>query len=204
MVGSELTATWSPLSEVPGVDSARAQGMIWAGERHQPVVEEIEHPDIRRRQVHLLDVDGEMRAPLTQRLDHLGALPRRPADPHRRRDLLEPVPQRLHDPQLPGFGGDDGEIALGVARIEGLGRPEQALHAGKDHVHGRSKLDRFRRRHQLLARPHEQLVGEDLAELGQRMANGRGAPPKPLGGAGHARVDEQGVEDHEQVGVDLF
>ena len=50
---------------------------------------------------------------------------------------------------------------------------------------------------------HEQLVGEDLAELGQRMADGRGATPQPLGGAGDAGIDQQRVERHQQIGVDF-
>ena len=68
---------------------------------------------------------------------------------------------------------------------------------------GGRELERLGGRHQPLAGAHEQLVGEDLAQLGQRMADGRGAPAQPLGGAGDAGVDQQSVERHQQIGVDF-
>ena len=36
------------------------------------------------------------------------------------------------------------------------------------------------------------------------MADRGGAPPQPLRGARDARIDEQRVERHEQIGVDLL
>ncbi len=124
-------------------------------------------------------------------------------DPYARRKLLEPPAQRLHQHQLPRFARGDREVARGLGRIERLARPQQTFHAGENDVDGGRKLERLRRRHEPLARAHEQLVGEDLAELRQRMADRRGAPSEPLGGAGDAGVDEQGVERHEQIGVDF-
>ena len=68
---------------------------------------------------------------------------------------------------------------------------------------GGSKLQGFGSGHETLTRPHEQLVGKDFAELGQRMADGRGASPQPLGSAGDARVHQQRVQRHQQIGIDL-
>ena len=90
-----------------------------------------------------------------------------------------------------------------IGRVERLVGPEQALHAGKDDVDGGRELHRLGGRHQLLAGAHEQLVGEDFAEFGQRMADRRGAPPEPLGGAGDAGVDQQRIERHQEIGVDF-
>ena len=70
-------------------------------------------------------------------------------------------------------------------------------------MNGRRKLERLCRGHEPLARAHEQLVGENLAELGQSVADGRCAPAEALGGAGDARIDEEGVERDEKIGVDL-
>ena len=70
-------------------------------------------------------------------------------------------------------------------------------------MNGRRKFERLCRGHELLAGAHEQLVGEDLAELGQGVADRRRASPETLGGAGDARIDEEGVERHEKIGVDL-
>ena len=117
---------------------------------------------------------------------------------------FEPPPERLHQDEIADLARGHGEIALRVARVEGLCRPEQALHAGEDHMDGGGELERLGRRHEPLAGAHEQLVGEDFPKLGKGMADGRSAPPKPLGGPGDARIDEQRVEDHEQIGVDFF
>ena len=65
------------------------------------------------------------------------------------------------------------------------------------------EFERLGGRHQALAGAHKQLVGEDLAQLGQRLVVCRGAAPEPLGGAGDAGIDEQRVERHQQIGVDF-
>jgi hypothetical protein len=70
-------------------------------------------------------------------------------------------------------------------------------------VDRRRELERLRRRHQPLAGPHEQLVGEDFAKLGKGMADRRGAPPQALSGPRHAGIDEEGVKDDEEIGVDF-
>ncbi len=121
-----------------------------------------------------------------------------------RRELGEALAERLHQDELAGLARGDREVARRKRWIERLARPKQALHAGEDDVHGRRKLERLGRRHELLPGPHEQLVGENLAELGERMADGRCASPEPLGGAGHARIDEQRVERDQEIGVDFF
>src|SRR5262245_17145804 len=145
-----------------------------------------------------------MATPPAERFDSLLALARHPADAHRRSQSLEPPPQRLHQNQIADLARGHGEIALRVAGIEGLGRTQQALHAGENDVHGGGKLLRLRRRNEALARAYEQLVGEDFAKLSKGMAYGWRASPKTLGGAGDARIHQQRVEDDEQVGVDLF
>jgi hypothetical protein len=151
--------------------------VAWAGDGCEPVVVKLEHADVGRRQRHRLDVDGEMATPLAERVDGLFALARHPADAHRRRRCLEPAPERLHQNQIADFARGHGEVALGIARIERLGRTEQAFHAGKNDVHGGSEFLRLRRGHEPLPGAHEQLVGEDFSKLGKGMADGRRASP---------------------------
>ena len=178
--------------------------MAGAGDRGKLVVIELEHADVGRRQRHRFDVDGEMAAPLTQRLDGLLALTRHPADAHRGSKRLQPPPERLHQDQIADLARGHGEVALRVARVEGLCRPEQALHAGEDHMDGGGKLLRLCGRHEALAGAHEQLVGEDFSKLSKGMADGGSAPPEALCGPRDARIDEQRVEDDEKIGVDFF
>ena len=172
MVGSALTAIWSLPAKDFGVGLLLAQGMAGARDRGKRVVIELEHPDIGRRQLDRFDVDGEMAAPLTQRLDGLLALTRHPADAHRGSKFLEPPPERLHHDEIADLARGHGEVALRVARVEGLCRAEQALHAGEDHMDGGGELLRLGRRHEALPGTHEQLVREDFSKLGKGMADG--------------------------------
>ena len=187
-----------------GVGLLLAQGMTCARDRGELVVIKLEHADVRRRQLHRFDVDGEMAAPLTERLDGLLALTRHPADAHRGSKPLKPPPERLHENEIADLARRHGEVALRVARVEGLCRAEQALHAGEDHMDGGGKLLRLCRRHEPLAGAHEQLVGEDFSKLSKGMADGGGAAPEALCGPRDARIDEQRVEDDEKIGVDFL
>ena len=129
---------------------------------------------------------------------------RHPPGAHVGRQLREALAERLHQDQLAGLARGDSEIAQRKRRIERLARPKQALHAGENDVHGRRQLERLGCRHELLPGAHEQLVGEDLAQLGERMADGRSTAPEPFRGAGHAGIDEEGVERHQEIGVDFL
>ena len=144
-----------------------------------------------------------MAASVAQRIDVFLAMRRHPADLYARCLRAQPLAQRLQQHELAGLTRGDGEVARGLRGVERLIRPEQALHAGQDDVDGGRELHRLGGRHQLLAGAHEQLVGEDFAELGQRVADGRGAPAQTLGGAGDAGIDEQSVERHQQIGIDF-
>src|SRR5689334_8717483 len=178
--------------------------MTRAGERDQPVVEQLQHADVRCLNRQTLDVDHEMATAAPERFDILFAMRWHPAGMYTRRELGEALAERLNQNELAGFARGDREVARRKRRIERLAWPKQALHAGKDHMHGRRKLERLGRRHQLLPGPHKQLVGENLAELSERMADGRRASPEALGGARHARVDEQRVERDQEIGVDFL
>ena len=122
---------------------------------------------------------------------------------HVGRQLREALAERLHQDQLAGLARGDREI-MHARRIERRARPKQALHASENDVHGRRQLERLGCRHELLPGAHEQLVGEDLTQLGERMADGRSTAPEPFRGAGHAGIDEEGVERHQEIGVDFL
>ena len=174
------------------------------GERGEAVVIELQHVDVRRRQRHGFDVDGEMTLAMAKRVDNLRAPAWHPARAHRGRDLLKPQSKWLHQDKLADLARGNGEVALGLRRVEGLGRSEQALHAGKDDMHGGGEIEGLRRRHETLARAHEELVGEDFTKLGKGMTDGRGATPEALCRPRDARIHEQRIEDDKKIGVDFL
>ena len=138
--GREARGAWFPLGE----------GMAGPAERRELVVEQLKCADIRRLHRPALDVDDEMTAPVAERIGVLIPVRLHPAEPLIRCERLEPLAERLHQNKLARFARGDGEIAHRKRRIERLVRPEQALHARKDDVHGGGKLERLRGRHELL------------------------------------------------------
>src|SRR3974377_787794 len=110
-----------------------------------------------------------MATPLPKSLDGFLALARHPAHAHRGRQFLEPPPKRLYQDEIAHLARGHGEIALGVARIEGLRQTEQALHAGEKEENCGGKLPRLGCRHEALASAHEEFIGKDFAELRKGM-----------------------------------
>ena len=100
-------------------------------------------------------------------------------------------------------GGLYGEAPLRGGRIEGGSGMRDRLDLQQHIAHGLGQLVGQRRGHQGLAHGNQQLVLEVVAQPPQRQA-GRGlAQEKPLGGLAHAARGQQGVEDNQQVQVEL-
>ena len=150
---------------------ALGEGMAGAGEGGELVVEQLERADVRRLYRTALDVDDEMTAGVAERVGVIVAVRRHPSEPHIGRNGLQALAERLHQNKLSRLARGDREIAYRKRRIERLVGPEQALHAGKDHMHGGRKLERLGGRNELLAGAHEQLVVEDFPKFCKSMAD---------------------------------
>src|SRR5262249_56027140 len=87
------------------------------GEGGKTIVIELEHADVGCRHLHRFGVDGKMAATVPQRIDGLPALAWHPADAYRRRQCLEPAPQRLHEGEIADLARRHGEVALCAPRV---------------------------------------------------------------------------------------
>ena len=146
---------WSLAANAAGRGFRLLKGWPGRAQRCEAVIEQLEHADIRRGQLHRLDVDDEMATALPERVDALRSLCGRPAQPHAGRPRLEALPQRLHQDQFAGFARRRREVAFFEGRIERFVGAEQTFHAGEDDVDRGRKLERLGRWHEPLPGAHE-------------------------------------------------
>jgi hypothetical protein len=126
--------------------------------------------------------------------------------PDLRRDPVNQPQQRLGQDRHRVVRGGDGELAVGVARVE----RRRALHGGvqvpQRLAHGRQQLLAEHRPPVPPPLALEQVVAVVPAQPGERGAHRRLAHPDPLAGPGQVPVLEERAQRQQQVevNVDVF
>ena len=91
----------------------------------------------------------------------------------------------------------------GARRREGLAREESVLQRDQRLLYGADQIAGERRGHHHAASAREQRVGEQLAQAAERVAERGLCQVQLTGGAGEVLLSVDGLEDDEQVQVDL-
>ena len=184
--------------EATGVDPFPEQGVTAAGDPHQRPPDEALGADLR------------VQVPEDAELDVQRALPQRGAalqrlgqedHVHVRCLSADPLGQGAGELRQEQVGGLHGEGALQVDGLEPGARPQHVVAAPQQRAHLVAEFDGPGCGDEALPRPDQERIADGATEPGQGAAGGRGGGAEPLGGARHAVLLEQSVQDAQQVEI---
>jgi hypothetical protein len=150
------------------------------------------------------EAEGEVDAAAVERGRDLGGLQGQGLEAHARRQFAEPDHQCRQEAALADVAHVDAEGLARRTGLEALGLVERLLQCAQRRLNGQRQPLGTRRGRDTARRADEQRILQQQPQPAEAMARRRLGEAEGIGGAAHAARAVDGVEEPEQVQVNLI